>query len=218
MKPPRFASVFEGLINAIACQQLTLTVGIRLLNRLARACGTGFDGGGVVAHAFPRPEDLVNVSPATLRALGFSRQKGRAILELARSVAEGTLDLELLSALPDEAAVARLRELRGVGRWTAEYVLLRGLGRVHVFPGTTWGPATTCSPGWGCPSHSITTASAGRCIVGGIMADCSTFTCYWTASRQPVSSKSRQQRRRRLRRSQSGDSGNPHECIRNGAG
>lgn len=151
MKPPRFASVFEGLINAIACQQLTLTVGIRLLNRLARACGTGFDGGGVVAHAFPRPEDLVNVSPATLRALGFSRQKGRAILELARSVAEGTLDLELLSALSDEAAVARLRELRGVGRWTAEYVLLRGLGRVHVFPGDDVGARNNLQSWLGLP-------------------------------------------------------------------
>lgn len=147
MKPPRFASVFEGLVNAIACQQLTLTVGIRLLNRLARACGTGFEGGGAVAHAFPRPEDLIKVSPATLRTLGFSRQKGRAILELARSVAEGDLDLESLSALPDQAALARLRELRGVGRWTAEYVLLRGLGRIHVFPGDDVG-ARNNLPSW----------------------------------------------------------------------
>jgi DNA-3-methyladenine glycosylase II len=151
MKPPRFASVFEGLINAIACQQLTLTVGIRLLNRLARACGMEFDGSGTVAHAFPRPGDLVNVSPATLRTLGFSRQKGRAILELARSVAEGNLDLELLSALPDEAAVARLRELRGVGRWTAEYVLLRGLGRVHVFPGDDVGARNNLQSWLGLP-------------------------------------------------------------------
>ena len=151
MKPPRFASVFEGLINAIACQQLTLTVGIRLLNRLARACGMEFDGSGTVAHAFPRPGDLVNVSPATLRTLGFSRQKGRAILELAGSVAEGNLELESLSALPDEAAVARLRELRGVGRWTAEYVLLRGLGRVHVFPGDDVGARNNLQSWLGLP-------------------------------------------------------------------
>jgi DNA-3-methyladenine glycosylase II len=151
MKPPRFASVFEGLINGIACQQLTLTVGIQLLNRLARVCGAAFHGADAVTHAFPRARDLVEVSPTTLRGLGFSRQKARAMLELARSVAEGDLDLESLSALPDEAAIARLQELRGVGRWTAEYVLLRGLGRVHVFPGDDVGARNNLQSWLGLP-------------------------------------------------------------------
>ena len=57
------------------------------------------------------------------------------MIELARSIAEGRLDLEGLADLPDDEAVKRLCELRGVGRWTAEYVLLRGLGRTHIFPG-----------------------------------------------------------------------------------
>ena len=63
------------------------------------------------------------------------QQKGRAMIELAESITEGDLDLEVLAELPDEEAVKRLRGLRGVGSWTAEYVLLRGLGRTHVFPG-----------------------------------------------------------------------------------
>jgi DNA-3-methyladenine glycosylase II len=46
-----------------------------------------------------------------------------------------TIDLEALSDLNDADAVTRLSELRGVGRWTAEYVFLRGLGRTHIFPG-----------------------------------------------------------------------------------
>ena len=45
------------------------------------------------------------------------------------------LDLEKLASLKDEAALESLTRLRGVGRWTAEYVLLRGLGRLHIFPG-----------------------------------------------------------------------------------
>jgi DNA-3-methyladenine glycosylase II len=135
MKPPRFATVFEGVINAMACQQLTLTLGIHLLNRLAMATGIAFGEGDEAVHAFPRPEDLAGLSPMHLRQFGFSRQKGRAIIELAQSVAEGHLDLEELAALSDNEAVKRLGELRGVGRWTAEYVLLRGLGRTHVFPG-----------------------------------------------------------------------------------
>jgi DNA-3-methyladenine glycosylase II len=135
MKPPRFATVFEGAINAMACQQLSLTLGIHLLNRLTTAFGAAFAEGDETVHAFPRPEDLAGLSPTDLRQFGFSRQKGRAIIELAQSVAEGHLDLEGLVALPDDEAVNRLGELRGVGRWTAEYVLLRGLGRTHVFPG-----------------------------------------------------------------------------------
>jgi DNA-3-methyladenine glycosylase II len=135
MKPPRFASVFEGAINAMACQQVTLTLGIRLLNRLAAAHGSTVGEGEAAGHAFPRPEDLARLDPADLRPLGFSRQKGRAMVELARSIAEGRVDLEGLADLPDEEAVVRLEELRGVGRWTAEYILLRGLGRTHVFPG-----------------------------------------------------------------------------------
>jgi DNA-3-methyladenine glycosylase II len=135
MKPSRFATVFEGAINAIACQQLTLTVGVHLLNRLAAACGATFGEGDETVHAFPRPEDLARLSVATLRQFGFSRHKGQAMIELAQLVTEGHIDLEGLTTLPDDEAVERLREIRGVGRWTAEYVLLRGLGRTHVFPG-----------------------------------------------------------------------------------
>jgi DNA-3-methyladenine glycosylase II len=135
MKPPRLATVFESVVNAMACQQVTLTLGIRLLNRLAAAHGVAAGAGDEMAHAFPRPADLAGLAPEDLRRLGFSRQKGRAMIDLARAVAEEQVDLEGLADLPDEEAVARLQQLRGVGRWTAEYVLLRGLGRTHVFPG-----------------------------------------------------------------------------------
>jgi DNA-3-methyladenine glycosylase II len=114
---------------------MTLTLGIRLLSRLAVACGTAFGEGDEAVHAFPRPEDLALLRPEALRQLGFSRQKARAMIELAQSVAEERVDLEGLEALPDDEVIDHLCELRGVGRWTAEYALLRGLGRVHVFPG-----------------------------------------------------------------------------------
>lgn len=135
VKPPRLPSVFEALANAIACQQITLTQGIRLLNRLASAYGELAPGGAGDAHAFPLPAALAALAPEALKPLGFSQQKGRALVELAGAVASGNLDPQALASLDDEAAVARLVQLRGVGRWTAEYVLLRGLGRTHVFPG-----------------------------------------------------------------------------------
>jgi 3-methyladenine DNA glycosylase/8-oxoguanine DNA glycosylase len=63
------------------------------------------------------------------------RQKGRYLIELSRTFLDGQFSSETLSHLGNEAAVERLRELRGVGRWTAEYVLLRGLRRLDVYPG-----------------------------------------------------------------------------------
>lgn len=135
MKPPRFATIFECAVNAIACQQVTLTLGIRLLNSLSANYGLAFANGDTTVHAFPRPDDLAGLRPEGLRRLGFSRQKGRAMIELARSITEGQIDLDSVAELSDEEAVERLRSLRGVGRWTAEYILLRGLGRTNVFPG-----------------------------------------------------------------------------------
>jgi DNA-3-methyladenine glycosylase II len=135
MKPPRFPTVFECVVNAIACQQVTLTLGIRLIGRLAETYGQVINSYGVSAHAFPRPEALATARPEEIRSLGFSFQKARALIELSTAVVGGRLDLESLASETDEAAVQRLCALRGVGRWTAEYVLLRGLGRTHVFPG-----------------------------------------------------------------------------------
>ena len=135
LKPPRFPSVFECLVNAIACQQLTLTAGIGLLNRLAEVYGSSTRAAGTIpAPAFPDPEDLSAAEPDAVRKLGFSTAKARALVELAQRISEGTVDLEQLAGVDDAAASATLQALRGIGRWSAEYALLRGLGRLAVFP------------------------------------------------------------------------------------
>lgn len=135
MKPPRFPTVFEALLNAIACQQVSLQSGLTQLNHLVRAYGRSVAGSSTDAHAFPLPEDLMHADPDALRLLGFSRQKGRSIVGLAAALVEHRFDVDRLAGLDDAAAAESLRGLRGVGRWTAEYVLLRGLGRLQVFPG-----------------------------------------------------------------------------------
>jgi len=135
LKPPRFPTLFETLVNAFACQQVTLSLGIQLLNRLAEARAPGLDGPAGRVFAFPSPDDLAGCGPDQLRALGFSRQKAQAIIDLAQALAEHRLDLDAIEQIDDATAVERLQGLRGVGRWTAEYALLRGLGRLHVFPG-----------------------------------------------------------------------------------
>jgi DNA-3-methyladenine glycosylase II len=135
LKPPRFPTLFEALTNGIACQQMSLTLGILLLNRLAERLGVAVRSTSGTVHAFPRPEELAKTEPSEFRKLGFSRQKGLYLIELSRTFLAGQFSSETLSNLGNEAAVARLRELRGVGRWTAEYVLLRGLRRLDVYPG-----------------------------------------------------------------------------------
>lgn len=140
-KPPRYPTIFEALLNAVSCQQVSLHVGIMLLNRLVQTFGKPASSAAGALHACPpgrgcpSPEDLAVVSPGTLRAMGYSQQKERAILELSRSVASGELNLESLNDLDDASALARLIAIRGVGRWSAEYALLRGMGRLNIFPG-----------------------------------------------------------------------------------
>jgi len=134
MKPPRLLTPFEALVNAIACQQLTLTMGIRLLNRLTEAYGMALKTEAGIVHAFPRPQDLANADIEDLRKMSFSYHKARYLTSISRLIVDGELNLDAIAQLDDKKAVARLCELKGVGRWTAEYVLLRGLGRMHIFP------------------------------------------------------------------------------------
>ena len=135
LRPPRFLTVFEALVNAVACQQLSLSVGIHLLNRLTAAHGLSVGADPAAARAFPEPEQIALLEPHDLRRHGFSIAKARTVVEVAQSIVDGDLDLEGLHGLDDATAVEHLTDLRGIGRWTAEYVLLRGLGRLHVFPG-----------------------------------------------------------------------------------
>jgi DNA-3-methyladenine glycosylase II len=135
MRPPRFPTVFEGLINSIACQQVTLDLGIILLNRLSQRFGQHIVDQGAVLHAFPTAADLADVPEESIRELGFSRQKARAIQQLAAHVVDTSVDLARLEGLNNDEAVAGLSRIHGIGRWSAEYVLLRGLGRLDTFPG-----------------------------------------------------------------------------------
>jgi len=135
VKPTRYPTLFEALVNAIACQQVSLDVGILLLNRLAQNFGAEFKDGQTGIYSFPAPEDLLNTSEDSIKRLGFSRQKARAIWSLAYGIVNGDIDLEQLETVGNEEAIAYLQSIRGIGRWSAEYVLLRGLGRLDVFPG-----------------------------------------------------------------------------------
>ena len=134
LKPPRFPSVFEAVVNGIACQQLSLVVGILLLNRLTQMFGSAATSDRPL-RAFPEPRRLTGAKIASLRKLGFNTHKSRELIELSTALRRRRVDLERLATLDNQAALQVLLGLKGVGRWTAEYVLLRGLGRLDMFPG-----------------------------------------------------------------------------------
>jgi DNA-3-methyladenine glycosylase II len=188
LKPPRFPTAFEALVNGVACQQLSLAVGIHLLNRLAADRGRAISDDPNCPRAFPDPDDLASLEPDDLRRHGFSSTKARTIIAIAQAVVAGDLDLDALQRLEDGAAIERLTGLRGIGRWTAEYVLLRGLGRLHVFPGDESARATN-SRGCSRSTHRWTTRpSAGSWRAGIHTQASSTSTCCSTRSPAPVMS------------------------------
>ena len=75
-----------------------------------------------------------NKTPDELLALTFSRNKANYIINVAQQLASSALDLESLSTLPDAELMERLVSIKGIGRWTAQYMLLRGYGRLNSFP------------------------------------------------------------------------------------
>lgn len=135
VRPPRFPSTFEALVNAIACQQLTLDFGITVLNRLSEAVGRSLPNSSDNLRSFPSPKDVSVLSVEDLRSMSFSRQKATAIINIAKSISEDNVDLDRLETLDNEKLSAELQDIKGIGRWSAEYVLLRGFGRIDIFPG-----------------------------------------------------------------------------------
>ncbi len=83
---------------------------------------------------FPEPRTLASASLEDLRSCGLSGQKARYIRDLAEKVAGGTLDLDMLKNLDDDKAREIIVGLKGFGRWSADYILIRGLGRTDCIP------------------------------------------------------------------------------------
>jgi len=130
----RTPDVYEALMIAVVNQQLSVASAEAIRRRLNEALGDRIVVDGITYTGPPSPRRLLAAAPATLRTLGLSRQKIRYVLEIAARAAAGHLDSGRFEMLDDEAAIARLMEIPGVGRWTAEIVLMRALGRADVFP------------------------------------------------------------------------------------
>jgi len=123
-------SVFAALAEAIAYQQLNGKAAAAIF---ARVCALFPEGA-------PTPERMPGISDEQLRGAGLSRTKLLSLRDLAQRVADGRLPtLAEIKGMPDETIVERLSEVRGIGRWTAEMLLMFRLGRPDVLPVDDYG-------------------------------------------------------------------------------
>ena len=139
LRPILIGDPFEALIWAVIGQQINIAFAVKLKRALLDRFGGTLVEGRRRYALFPSPERLARLRLVDLRPLQFSRQKADYIISLSRAVVRGTLDFSALTGLPTEDAVTRLTAFRGVGRWTAEYVLLRGLGDRDALPAADGG-------------------------------------------------------------------------------
>ena len=117
---------FQTLAQAIAHQQLNGTAANTILGRLIQTCGQG---------AFPTPQMVLAASVESVRAAGFSFAKVAALRDLAeKTLGDVVPDGATLAQLSDAEIVQRLTQVRGIGRWTVEMLLIFQLGRPDVLP------------------------------------------------------------------------------------
>jgi DNA-3-methyladenine glycosylase II len=116
---------FQALVNAVAHQQLHGKAAQTILGRFR----------GLFGDRFPGPQALDKVTDDQLRAVGFSRAKTAAIRDIAEKTLAGVVPgSKAIASLPDEEIIERLTQVRGVGRWTVEMLLIFTLGRPDVWP------------------------------------------------------------------------------------
>lgn len=110
------------LVRSILSQQISTAAARTIRERLIEKTG-GLN-----------PESLLRLSDVEFQAVGVSPQKVRYIRDLAGRVDSGDLKLSSMGRLPDEEVIARLTEVKGIGRWTAQMFLMFSLGRPDVLP------------------------------------------------------------------------------------
>lgn len=134
LRPQGAPTIFEMLVVAILGQQISLIAAGSIKRKMVHALSTQATIEDRTYYAFPSAEALADATHEQLVALSFSRRKAEYVRDLARQVADGALDLEGLRGQPHTVILERLVALRGIGHWTAEYLLLRGYGYADALP------------------------------------------------------------------------------------
>ncbi|MGH8178022.1 MAG: DNA-3-methyladenine glycosylase family protein [Steroidobacter sp.] len=134
MRPPRFAGLFDAFANVIPFQQLSLDAGVAIVTRLVERFGDYIEHDGQRMSAFPTALAIAEARLPAMRACGLSSGKASSLRELARMIVSGKLTEAEISVMSTRDALSTLVGLPGIGPWSAALVLLRGFGRLDVFP------------------------------------------------------------------------------------
>lgn len=146
LKSPATQTAFEALISSITEQQISLDAAFSIQKRLTKAFGDVININEDIYYAFPTAEDLASATIVQLRSCGLSTRKAEYIRDIARLVSSGQLDLEAFKSHDDtNEIVDELCKLRGVGVWTAELTLIRGMHKLEVIPADDLGLWKTIS-------------------------------------------------------------------------
>ena len=125
---------FELAVRAILGQQISVAGATMLAGRLVRAFGTQASATPPLTHLFPRAEVLAQ---ADVGRIGLPKARGETIRSLARAVSEGGISFDSVTNV--EEFRLRLREIPGIGNWTAQYIAMRALGDPDAFPASDLG-------------------------------------------------------------------------------
>ena len=134
LRPTLSPGPFEMLVGSVCAQQVNLAFAFKVRARLVRRFGRPVRMNGQTVYAFPEPTALARSSVAELREMQLTVRKSEYIVALAKRIVSGELDLEGLKTRSNEEVIETLTSVRGLGRWTAEWFLARGLGRGDVCP------------------------------------------------------------------------------------
>ena len=134
VKPPRYPTLWEACVNAVVFQQISLQAAGSIMRRFVKALSPALESKGVTLYAFPTLTSMQGAKDSTLRACGLSHNKLTTLRRVSDALATGTLAEAMLDERSSPEAAVLLRSFKGIGPWTAAVILLRGLGRLDVFP------------------------------------------------------------------------------------
>ena len=134
LRPPRFPDLFEAFASVVPFQQLSLDAGVAIVARLVERFGEPLEHDGRRFLAFPTAAEIAHARMPHLRACGLSATKADTLRRAARACESGELDAERIEGMATPDALKALMQLGGIGPWSAALVLLRGAGRLDVFP------------------------------------------------------------------------------------
>ncbi|HVC38984.1 MAG TPA: Fe-S cluster assembly protein HesB [Candidatus Dormibacteraeota bacterium] len=133
----RSPTVFEDVVKTICTTNCAWSATERMVAALVQHLGRSGPEGG---HAFPSAQAMAEASPEFYRDQARTGYRSAYLIQIARSVAEGELDLEALNdpELPDADAASRLRSLPGVGPYASAHIMLTSLGRYGLLVLDSW--------------------------------------------------------------------------------